>query len=46
LGHDLKGGLVIFLISFLGDVISNEVVSFDLKGYVSSGVTSVYQAER
>jgi len=46
LGHDLKGELVVFLISFLGDVISNEVVSFDLKGYVSRGVTSVDQVER
>jgi len=38
--------LVVFLISFLGDVIPNEVVSFDLKRQVSSGVTSVDQVER
>jgi len=46
LGHNLKGELVVFLISFLGDMISNEVVSFDLKRYVNSGVTSMDQAER
>jgi len=31
LGYSLKGELVVFLISFLEDVIPNEVVSFDLK---------------
>ena len=38
MGHNLKGELVVFLVSFLGDVIPNEVVSFELKRQVSSGV--------
>jgi len=46
LEHNLKSELVVFLISFLGEVISNEVVSFDLKRYVSDGVIIVDQAER
>jgi len=46
LGHNLKGELVVFLVSFLGDVIPNEVVSIELKRQVSSGVTNVDQVER